>query len=115
MFSYKENVGKQYNTPKEKHINLIFRIAFLFIYIYVKMSRCSKRFVFFLGFIYLFYSYILVCFQLVAFVREHIWHKAFLMGYSMRLELTGVCSLNGFQLVIGLHRGHSLFLSMCIP
>ena len=28
-----------------------------------------------------------VCFQFVAFVREHMWHKAFLMGYSMRLEL----------------------------
>ena len=32
--------------------------------------------------------YIYVCFQLVAFVREHMWHKALLMGYSMKLELT---------------------------
>ena len=33
------------------------------------------------------------------------------MGYSMRLELTRVCSLNGFQLVMGLYGGHSsLFL-----
>ena len=31
-------------------------------------------------------------FQLVAVVREHIWHKAFLMGYSMRLEFTLVLS-----------------------
>ena len=26
-----------------------------------------------------------------AFVREHIWHKALLMGCSMRLELTRIC------------------------
>ena len=44
--------------------------------------------------------YICVCFQLVVFVREHIWHKALLMGYSMRLELTLDCSLNVFQLVM---------------
>ena len=25
--------------------------------------------------------YIYVCFQLAAFIREHMWHKAFLMGY----------------------------------
>ena len=53
----------------------------------------STRFVFF-KFIY--FVLICVCFQLVAFVREHIWHKALLMGYSMRLELIFVCSLNVF-------------------
>ena len=37
--------------------------------------------------------YIYVCFQLVAFIREHMWHKAFLMGNSMRLELTLVSSI----------------------
>ena len=47
------------------------------------------------------YSYIRAYFQLVAFVREHIWNKALLMGYLMRLELTRVCSLNDFQLVMG--------------
>ena len=31
------------------------------------------------------------------------------MGYSMRLELTRVFSLNDFQLVMGLYRGHPLF------
>ena len=73
------------------------------------MSRSTKKFVFsFLGFIYF---YIRVCFQFVAFVRERIWHKVLLMGYSMRLEITCVCSLNGFQLAKGLHGGHSsLFL-----
>ena len=55
-----------------------------------------------------------ICFQLVAFVREHIWHKASLMGYSMRLELTCVCSLNDFLLVIGLCSGHPLFFFECV-
>ena len=42
-------------------------------------------------------------------------HIAFLIGFSMRLELSRVCSLNGFQLVIGLYRGHSsLFLRVCL-
>ena len=64
--------------------------------------------------IYLFCSDIRVCFQLVAFVRENIWYKALLMGYSMRLELTLVCSLNDFQLVMYLYRGPSLFFLECI-
>ena len=79
------------------------------------MNKSTKIFVFFLGIIYLFYSYIRVCFQLVAFIRVHIWHKALLMGYSMKLELTRVCSLNGFQLVMGLYGGYfSLFLRVCL-
>ena len=45
--------------------------------------------------------YICVCFYLVLFVREHIWHKALLMGYSIRLELTLVRILNVFPLVMG--------------
>ena len=40
--------------------------------------------------------YIYICFQLVAFVREHIWHKALLMGYLVRFELTLVHSLSVF-------------------
>ena len=40
-----------------------------------------------------------IFFQLVAFVREHMWHKALLMGYLMRLELTLVSSLNDLCLV----------------
>ena len=43
--------------------------------------------------------YIYVCFQFVAFVKEHVWHKDFLMGYSMRLELTRVSSINDPWLV----------------
>ena len=39
-------------------------------YVYLEMSWSTKRFVSFLGFIYLFCSYINVCFQLVAFVIE---------------------------------------------
>ena len=56
-----------------------------------------RRDLYFLEFIYLFCSSIRVCFKLYAFVREHVWPKAFLMGYSMKLELT----LNGFELVMG--------------
>ena len=36
--------------------------------------------------IYFVFTY--VCFQLVTFVREHMWHKAMWMGYSITLELT---------------------------
>ena len=53
------------------------------------MRRSSKKFIF-LRFIYLFGFYICVCFQHDAFVREHVWHKALLMGCSMRLELTQI-------------------------
>ena len=64
-----------------------------------------KRFMFF-EFIYLFCSYIPICFQFVAFVREHIWYKALLMGYS-RLKLIRVCTLDDFLLVMGLYRGQN--------
>ena len=37
------------------------------------------------------------------------------MGYLMRLELTHVCSLNGFQLVMGFYEGNSsLILRVCL-
>ena len=53
--------------------------------------------------------YVCVCvcvyFQLVAFVREHMWLKAFLMGYSMRLELTLVSSINELWLVKMVYKG----------
>ena len=53
-----------------------------------------KRFVFF-EFIYFVLTCVLyICFQLVALIIEHVWHKAFLMGYSIRLELTLVSSIN---------------------
>ena len=39
---------------------------------YFKMSRSTKRLVFFLGFIHLFGSYIHVSLQLVAFITDHI-------------------------------------------
>ena len=66
---------------------------------YFKIDKSTKRFVFF-KFIYLFCSYIRVCLNLVAFVRGHIWHKALLMGNSMRLELIRVYGLNDFQLIM---------------
>ena len=36
------------------------------------------------------------------------------MVYSMRLEITRICSLNEFQLVMGLYRGHPLFFFACV-
>ena len=79
------------------------------------MSISTKGFIF-LRFIYSFCSYIHVCFQRVAFVREHICHKAVLKAYKMRLELTHICSFNGSQFVRSLYIGHSsLFLRVCLP
>ena len=86
---------------------------YIYIYMYIKFGRFTKRFVF-LKCIYLFCSYIRVCFQLVAFVREYIWHKAMLMGYSVRLELTRVCILNDFQLVMVLCTTHPHFFLECV-
>ena len=40
-----------------------------------------------------FRSYIRVCFQFVAFVKEHMWHKAIWMGHPMRREITRVSLL----------------------
>ena len=37
--------------------------------------------------LFLHMCYICVCFQLVAFIREHICRMTLLMGYSMRFEL----------------------------
>ena len=91
----------------------IYIYIYIYIYTYFKIGRSTKRFVFF-EIIYLFCSYIHVCFQLVAFFREHIWHKALLMGYSMKLELTLVRCLNDFQLVMGLYRGLLLFFLECV-
>ena len=46
--------------------------------IYLKIGRSTKRFVFLNLFIlFLHTCYVYVCFQLVAFVREHVWHKVF--------------------------------------
>ena len=81
---------------------------------YFKINRATKRFVFCGGFIYLFCSYIFICFQLDSVVRERVWHKVLLKGYSMRLELSHVCKLNGFQLVIGFFmKVTPFFLRMC--
>ena len=39
---------------------------------------------------YLLRTYIRVCFQLLDFVGEHMWHKAILLGHPMRFEFTRV-------------------------
>ena len=71
----------------------------VYIYIYICLFL---RDLYFLNLIIHIYIYI---------EREHIWHKALLMEYSMRLELTGVCP---FQLVMGLYRSHPLFFFECV-
>ena len=53
-------------------------------------------------------------FPAVAFVREHVWHKAFLMGYSMRLELTLVSSINDRWLVKLVYIGVVVLLSWSV-
>ena len=77
------------------------------------MSRSTKRFVFLESIFFILLLHMCMV-QLVVFVMEHIGHKALLMGYSVRLELTSVCSLNDFQLVIGLYRGHPPFFFECV-
>ena len=57
------------------------------------------------------YIYIYISFQLVAFVREHMWQEAFLKGYSMRLELTLVSNINDFWLVQLVYIGVVVLLS----
>ena len=69
----------------------------------------QRRYLYFFGFIYFILTYVYI-FSLFLSL-ENIWHRALLMGYSIKLEFTRVCSLNGFHLVMGLYRVHScLFL-----
>ena len=50
-----------------------------------------------------------------AFVREHMWHKALLMVYLMRLELTLVSSINDLWVgQVGLYRGRCPFPGVCL-
>ena len=86
--------------PNPNNQRVFFMCRYIYIYFFLEWVSPQKD-LYFLGFIHLFCSYIHVCFQLDAFIREHVWHKALLMGYSMRLELTHACSLNGNQLVMG--------------
>ena len=89
---------------------------YIYIYIYILKRVGPRRDLYFLRFTdLLIYSYKRVCFQLVSFFREHIWYKALLMEYSVILELTHVCSLDGFQLILCIYGGHcSLFLRVCL-
>ena len=66
--------------------------------IYFKMSRSMKRFVFFR--IYIFILFLHTCmFPTWYFLQKTCMAQGLVNGYSMRLELIRVCSLNGFQLV----------------
>ena len=89
---------EEYFTFAGYHVTCLY--IYIYIYTYFKIRRSTKRFVFF-EFIFLFLHtcYINVCFQLVASVREHMWHKSLLMGYSIRLDLTLVSSINDLWLI----------------
>ena len=83
-----------------------------YIYIYIQMNRSMKRFVF-LRIIHLFCSYICVCFQLVAFIREHMWHKAMCMGYLMKPKLKRCLLVECFSYLHGFSP-LSFFLRVCL-
>ena len=92
--------GKRSGHPGLQSLTLLYIYIYIYIYIYSKIRKPTKRFKFFeIIFLFLHKCYIYVCFQLVAFVREHMQHKAFLMGYSTRLELTLVSIINDLWLV----------------
>ena len=85
------------------------KYIYIYIYIYIKIDRSTKIFVFF-EFIYLFILFLHTCMLSACCFRQRTYMaQDLLMGYSMRLELTRVCSLNNFQLVISLDKSHSLF------
>ena len=69
------------------------------VYDYVYIEMVHENICIFFRSIVLFRIYTRVCFQLVASFSDHIWHKALFMGYSMKVELTRVCSLKVFPLV----------------
>ena len=73
--------------------------AYIYIYIYIYMCVCVC---------------VCVCFQIDVFVREPVWSKVYLMGYSLKLDLTRVCSLNGFYFWVFFNERWSfLFLWVC--
>ena len=49
------------------------------------MSRSTKRFTFFKTYVFILFLHTCM-FPAYAFIREHVWHKALLMGYSIRLD-----------------------------
>ena len=53
----------------------MYACVYIYIYIYIYICVCVC-------------VCVSVCFQLDVFIREHVWHKVWLMGYSMRFELT---------------------------
>ena len=66
----------------------------------------------FILFLHTCYRY--VCLQRFAFVRGHMWHKALLIWYLMKLELTLVSSLNDLWLVRWVYIGVILPLLECV-
>ena len=57
---------------------------------------------------------LIVWFQLLALVREHIWRKILLMGYLMRLKLTHFQFKWTLVSRVGLYSGHSTSFLECV-
>ena len=73
---------------------------------YFKMSWSTKRFEFFFIFFVLTYVYV----SILMLSSGNVWKKALLM----RTDLTRVCCLNVFRLVMGLYNGHSSLFLECV-
>ena len=77
---------------------------------YFKMSRSTKRFVFFRTYLFILFLYTYM-FSACRFRQRTYMAQGLVNGVLTRLY-----SLNGFQLVMGLYGGHSPpFFSVCLP
>ena len=85
-----------------------------YICIYLKICSFTKWYVFF-KLINLFMVFLHTSMFLAYHIRDRTYiAEGLVIGYSMRLELTRVCSLNDFQLVMGSYRGLPLFFLECL-
>ena len=96
------------NTPTYKHTHTHTHThTYIYIYIYIDI-RISW---YFLEFINLFISFLHTCIFLACFFRQRIHIAQILVnGVKMRLEVTHVCSLNGFLLIINFCWGQCVSL-----
>ena len=115
--------GLYYISPILYIYIYIYIQTYIHIYIYVCVCVCVCVFKnrkvkeeICIFWIYLFCSYVwYICmFPACCFVREHVWHKVFLMGYSMRLELNLVSSINDPSLVKLVYAGVVVPLSWSV-
>ena len=100
----------------------IYIYIYIYIYLFIYLNElayeviCTFYYLFIYLFTFLVLTYVYISSLILSSENMYVWHKALLMGYSMRLELTHVCCLNGFQLVMTFYEGHSsLFLRVSLP